>query len=106
MAAQSSLGSLIGTLTLANPSTNTTFFAKPFQLGLHSSSNLHFVSPAGTLTNGWPYVDLTAALLPQLGANGELQAGQSAVVDGIEVYTRDRSAPSATNFEFWCNQNR
>jgi len=100
-------GSLIGNLSVTNPPVSTQSFGQPFRLGLLSSTNLFYVTPEGTLESGLPYVDLTAGILPQLGSDGLLDPGEGVVVtNAVQVYTRDRSAPATTNFEFWASQMR
>ena len=99
-------GWLIGRLSITNQSGGVSF-GSPFQLGLFSSTNYWLAHPAsGTVGSGAPYVDLTAALEAALAAQGRsvLGPGQAVTVDGVEVYSRDRSAPPTSLFELWAAQ--
>jgi hypothetical protein len=97
-------GWLIGTLTITNLPGGSASFGAPFQLGLPASTNYWLARPAGTLPDGVPYVELTPAVEAVLGAGGVLAPGQTVTVDGVEVYSRDRSAPPRNLFELWATQ--
>ena len=97
-------GSLIGTLHLTNAPASGVGIKVPFQLSFPTSTNYYYVHPTGTLSNGLPYLDLSTLVTPQLSASGELAPGGSVSVDGIEIYSRDRSAPSNSLFVLWATR--
>ena len=97
-------GSLIGTLHLTNPPASGANLRTPLQLGLPASANYYLVHPAGSLPSGFPYIDLSAAFAAQLGAGGQLVPGAVITLDGVEVYSRDRSAPARSLFELWATR--
>ena len=97
-------GTLIGTLHLTNAPASVVSVKAPFRLGFHSSTNYYYAHPTGALSNSLPYLDLTAAATNQLGASGELAPGGTLSVDGVEIYSRDRSAPANSLFELWATR--
>lgn len=98
-----STGSLIGTLTITNLPASGKVLSAPFQLGFPTSTNFWLAHPTGTLGNGLPYLDLTAGVTAGAGG-GTLSPGQKVVVDGIEVFSRNRSAPPTGMFQLWTTQ--
>ena len=98
-----STGSLIGTLTITNLPASGKTFTPPFQLGFPASTNFWFAHPAGTLGNGAQYVDLTPGVTA-VTAGGTVSSGQIVVVDGIELFSRNRSAPPLGLFQLWTTQ--
>jgi hypothetical protein len=97
-------GTLIGTLHLTNAPASAIGIQAPFQLGFQSSTNYYYAHPTGTLSNNLSYLDLTTSVTNQLGASAELAPGASVTVDGVEIYSRDRSAPSLSLFELWATR--
>jgi hypothetical protein len=97
-------GSIIGTLHLTNPPASGANLRVPLQLGLPASTNYYLVHPLGNLPSGLPYVDLSAAFAAQLGSGGQLTPGAVITLDGVEVYSRDRSAPAKSWFELWATR--
>ena len=97
-------GSLLGTLHLTNPPASGANLRVPLQLGLPASTNYYLVHPVGSLPSGLPYVDLSAAFTAQLGSGGQLTPGAVITLDGVEVYSRDRSAPAKSWFELWATR--
>jgi hypothetical protein len=99
-----SAGTLIGTLHLTNPPTAGVNLRAPVQIGFPSSTNYYLVHPVGNLPSGLPYVDLSAVFAAQLGSGGQLAPGARISLDGVEVYSRDRSAPPKASFEIWATR--
>jgi len=99
-------GWLIGTLTITNLPSGGASLAAPFQLGLPASTNYWLAHPGGTLDDGVPSLDLSTRVGTALQAQGRsaLAPGQTVTVDGVEVYSRDRSAPPTGLFELWATQ--
>lgn len=99
-------GSLLGTVTITNLPTSGVTLSAPFRLGFPATATTNFwlAQPVGTLPNGLPYVDLTSGV--STGApGGQLAPGQRVVlVDGVEIYSRNRSAPPPSLFQLWCTQ--
>jgi hypothetical protein len=100
-----STGSLIGTLSITNLPASGLTLAAPFQLGFPTSTNYWLAHPVGTLDNGLPYVNVSTGVVAQAGADGVLSPGERVVVvDGVEIYSRNRSAPPTSLFKLWCTQ--
>lgn len=97
-----STGSLIGTLTITNLPSSVAALGSPFRVGFPTSTNFWYAHPEGTLDNELPYVDLTSGVTAQTG--DALSPGESAVVDGIEIFSRNRSAPPTSLFRLWATQ--
>lgn len=100
-----STGTLLGTLSVTNlPGSGATLRA-PFQIGMPSSTNFWLAHPVGTLANGLPYVNVTTGIVAQAGSDGVVSPGERVVVvDAIEIYSRNRSAPPLSLFQFWATQ--
>jgi len=97
-------GSVIGTLSITNPATSAVNFGPPWQLGLISTTNFFFRSPAGVLPDNVTNIDVSTAVNAQI-AGGILAPGQSVVLtNAVEVYSRYRSAPTNSLFEIWATQ--
>lgn len=95
------VGSLLGRLRIENTSESGAAVGPPFLLGLESTAGRRYVRPGGTLPNGIPYFDLTAAVAGQLGAGNPLPPGQAVTVDGVEIYSAGRLAPPDSVWSLW-----
>lgn len=96
-----STGSLIGTLSIQNSTAGGVTFGPPYQLGLPTSVYFYLPHPGGVLSDGVPYLDLTAAVNARI-VNGLLAPGQTVVLtNGVEVYSLTRTPPTNTLFEIW-----
>ena len=97
-------GSLVGTLTITNPVVSTVVFGPPYQVGLKASTNFYYPHPAGTLSDGVPFVDVSSDVKANV-SGGLLKAGQNVVLtNSIEVYSLTRSVPPLNLFEIWATQ--
>lgn len=97
-------GSLLGTLSITNPSTSSSAFGPPWQLGLDYSTNFFYRFPTGTLPDGVTNIDVSAAVNAQI-PGGVLNPGQFVVLtNAVELYSRYRSAPTNSLFEIWATQ--
>ena len=101
---KASTGSLIGKLTVTNLPLSTATLREPFRLGFPTSTNFWYAHPSGNLDNGLPYVEITAEVTAQAGPDAALSPGEAVVVDGIEVFSRNRSAPPLSLFQLWATQ--
>ena len=97
-------GSLLGTLSITNPASNSASFGPSWQLGLTSSPDFYYPHPGGTLPDGVSYVDVSAAVNAQV-PGAVLNPGQwVALTNAVEVYSLYRTAPTNTLFELWATQ--
>ncbi len=102
---KASTGTLLGTLSLTNLPPSGVTLSAPFQMGLPTSTNFWLARPVGTLANSVPYVNITTGVVAQAGSDGVLSPGERVVVvDGIEIYSRNRTAPPLSLFQFWATQ--
>ncbi|MCC6820220.1 MAG: SdrD B-like domain-containing protein [Verrucomicrobiota bacterium] len=102
---KASTGTLLGTLSITNLPASGLTLAAPFQLGFPTSTNFWLAHPVGTLNNGLPYANVTAGVVAQSGLDGVLSPGERVVVvDAVEIYSRDRSAPPTGLFKLWATQ--
>jgi hypothetical protein len=92
-------GSLLGNVRLTNTNApGSGPVLGPYLLGLRSSTNFFLANPSGT--NRLPYVDLTAAVIGQVGT-ASLNPGQTVVLtNAMEIYSRTRGAPEDQWFEW------
>jgi hypothetical protein len=97
-------GSLLGTLTITNLISSSVDFGPPYQIGLKQSSNFYYPHPAGVLSDGLPFVDVTANVKAQV-ADGLLQVGHHVqMTNAVEVYSLTRSVPPISLFEIWATR--
>jgi len=98
-------GTLFGDMQIAN--NGALLLTGPFWYAVPITADCRLWRPTGTLTNGTPYVDLTAsvlAALPGVG-NGDLtlNPGESVVVRNIEFYCRNRATPVGFMYSIWAD---
>jgi hypothetical protein len=97
-------GSLLGTLSITNPASSGAAFGPPWRLGLMASTNFYYRFPAGTLPDGVTNIDMSAVVSANI-PGGVLNPGQAfALTNAVEVYSRNRLAPTNTLFEIWATQ--
>jgi hypothetical protein len=97
-------GSLLGTLTITNPVSSSVVFGPPFQIGLKSSTNFYYPHPAGLLSDGLPFVDVTSNVKAQV-SDGLLKVGSNVqMTNAVEVYSLTRSVPPLSLFEIWATR--
>ena len=97
-------GSLLGTLTITNPVSSSVVFGPPYQIGLKASTNFYYPHPVGMLSDGVPYVDVSARVKAQV-SGGLLQIGQNVqMTNSVEVYSLTRSIPPIELFEIWATR--
>ena len=66
---------------------------------LRNTPDMFYRYPAGTLTDGQQYLDISAAVAAQAGST--LDPGETVTVGSIEVRMRYRQAPPAAAFSLW-----
>jgi len=105
-------GSLIGVrVGLTNSPSSGATLGPPFHLSLRASpTNFFYPYPAGVLTNGVKYVDLTSAVT-NVVPGGLLPPGgwvvftNTVVTNGVlEVYSRTLKPPTNSLFELWATR--
>jgi len=97
-------GSLLGTLSISNSLPGGASYGPPFQLGLHPATSLYYPHPAGTLSDGLSYVDLSGAAMARV-AGGVIRPGQRLVLtNAVEIYSLTRTPPPNSQFELWATR--
>ena len=97
-------GSLLGTLSISNSLPGSASYGPPFQLGLHPAASLYYPHPAGTLSDGLSYVDLSGAAMARV-AGGVIRPGQRLVLtNAVEIYSLTRTPPPNSQFELWATR--
>ena len=98
-AADASTGALVGALTVSNDATSRKTLKAPFWYALTGTESVRLAQVDGYTVEGDAYVDITekveAALLARYGRTTMLP-GESVTVDGIQIYTADRTQPELT----------
>lgn len=92
-------GAMTGSLVVSNqPSSRKTLIA-PFWYAVTETVNVYLAKVDGYTDDGDPYVNITdkveAALMAKYGRKS-MAPGEWVVIDGVEVYSRDRSIPDMT----------
>ena len=101
-------GAIVCDITLGNKTDTVKTLKDKFWFVLPSTSTIFLASPDGTMEDGTPYVDITAAVeaaLPSVG-NGDLclDPGETVVLkDAIAIYSYDRSVPTGFMFAVWAD---
>lgn len=93
-----SSGAMVGSMVVSNYPTSFKTLSAPFWYGLLESQNIKLANPTG-VTNGMPYIDITAnvdAALQAKYGRQTMQPGEWVVIDGIQIYSRDRSLPEVS----------
>ena len=91
-------GAMVGSMVVSNYPTSFKTLSTPFWYGLMQSQDIKLANPSG-VTNGMPYIDITAKVNAALQAKyGRLtmQPSEWVVIDGIQIYSRDLSRPQVS----------
>lgn len=100
-------GALVGDLVLHNNEDSPKLLQKSFWYALPEEDSLKLANTDGTNSDGIPYMDITQLVevqLPNIG-NGDLvlDPGETVVISGITVYSKDRSIPQGQLYAIWAD---
>ncbi len=92
-------GAMTGSLVVSNQPTSRKTLIAPFWYAVTETVNVTLAKVDGYTDDGDPYVNITdkveAALMAKYGRKS-MAPGEWVAIDGVEVYSRDRSIPDMT----------
>ena len=92
-------GAMTGSLVVSNQPTSRKTLIAPFWYAVTETVNVFLAKVDGYTDDGDPYVNITdkveAALMAKYGRKS-MAPGEWVAIDGVEVYSRDRSIPDMT----------
>lgn len=92
-------GAMTGSLVVSNQPTSRKTLIAPFWYAVTETVNVTLAKVDGYTDDGDPYVNITdkveAALMAKYGRKS-MAPGEWVTIDGVEVYSRDRSIPDMT----------
>ncbi len=94
-----STGAMVGSLIVSNRPDSVKTLIEPFWYAVTETHNVMLATSDGMTDEGDPYVDVTAkvnAALQVKYGRQNMAPGEWVVIDGISVYSRDRSIPDMT----------